>query len=55
MIRNVLIRQLGQGADAIDRALAACSIEGDRRAQTLSVDEWIVLRTALGVKAPTQR
>ena len=54
MIRNVLIRQLGQGADAIDRALAACSIEGDRRAQTLSVDEWIALRTASGVKASTQ-
>ena len=54
MIRNVLIRQLGQPADAIDRALAACAIDGERRPQTLSVDEWIALRAALGVKAPGQ-
>jgi len=54
MIRNVLIRQLGQPADAIDRALAACAIDGERRSQTLSVDEWITLRDALGVRAPGQ-
>jgi 16S rRNA (adenine1518-N6/adenine1519-N6)-dimethyltransferase len=51
MIRNVLIRQLGQPADSIDRALGACAIDGDRRPQTLSVDDWIALRAALGVKA----
>ena len=51
MVRNVLIRQLGQPADAIDRALAGCAIDGERRPQTLSVDEWIALRAALGVKA----
>ena len=51
MIRNVLIRQLGQPAEAIDRALAACGIAGDRRPQTLSVDDWIAMRAALGVKA----
>jgi 16S rRNA (adenine1518-N6/adenine1519-N6)-dimethyltransferase len=54
MIRNVLIRQLGQPADAIDRALGACGIDGERRPQTLGVDEWIALRAALGVKAPAQ-
>jgi len=51
MVRNVLIRQLGQPADAIDRALAGCAIDGERRPQTLSVDEWIALRAALDVKA----
>jgi 16S rRNA (adenine1518-N6/adenine1519-N6)-dimethyltransferase len=54
MIRNVLIRQLGQSADAIDRALATCLIDGERRPQTLSVDEWISLRASLGVKATAQ-
>jgi 16S rRNA (adenine1518-N6/adenine1519-N6)-dimethyltransferase len=54
MIRNVLIRQLGQPAEAIDRALGACGIDGERRPQTLGVDEWIALRAALGVKAPAQ-
>ncbi len=54
MIRNVLIRQLGQPAAAIDRALAACGIAGDRRPQTLSVDDWIAMRAALGVKAAAQ-
>lgn len=51
MIRNVLISRLGQPADAIDRALAACAVDGERRPQTLSVDEWIALRAALDVKA----
>ena len=55
MVRNVLIRQLGQPADAIDRALAGCAIDGERRPQTLSVDEWIALRAALGVKAPAHQ
>jgi 16S rRNA (adenine1518-N6/adenine1519-N6)-dimethyltransferase len=54
MIRNVLVRQLGQPADAIDRGLAGCGIDGERRPQTLSVDDWIALRSALGVKALTQ-
>jgi 16S rRNA (adenine1518-N6/adenine1519-N6)-dimethyltransferase len=54
MIRNVLIRQLGQPATAIDGALAACGIAGDRRPQTLSVDDWIAMRAVLGVKAAAQ-
>jgi hypothetical protein len=28
--------------------LAEAGIDGDRRPQTLSVDEWLVLRTAIG-------
>jgi 16S rRNA (adenine1518-N6/adenine1519-N6)-dimethyltransferase len=55
MIRNVLISRLGQAADAIDRALAACAVDGERRPQTLSVDEWIALRAALDVKASAHR
>jgi 16S rRNA (adenine1518-N6/adenine1519-N6)-dimethyltransferase len=48
MIHNVLVRQLpGLERARVDAALAACSIESDRRPQTLSVDEWLALRSAL--------
>jgi 16S rRNA (adenine1518-N6/adenine1519-N6)-dimethyltransferase len=47
MIRNVLARQLRIGSPAIDTALAAVGISGDRRPQTLSVDEWVDLLAAL--------
>jgi 16S rRNA (adenine1518-N6/adenine1519-N6)-dimethyltransferase len=48
MLRNVLVRQLAMPGPAIDRALDACSIVGERRPQTLSVEEWLALREALG-------
>ena len=48
MLRNVLVRQLAMPGAAIDRALAACAITGERRPQTLSVDDWLALREALG-------
>jgi 16S rRNA (adenine1518-N6/adenine1519-N6)-dimethyltransferase len=48
MIRNVLARQLRIGSPAVDAALEAVGISGDRRPQTLSVDEWIALLGALG-------
>ncbi len=49
MIRNVLQRQLpGLERDRLATALAACDIAPDRRPQTLSVDEWLALRVALG-------
>ena len=38
MLHNVLVRQLGLPAVAIDAALAAVGIDRDRRPQTLSVD-----------------
>ena len=57
MIRNVLGRQLRVGEDGasgpplgqarVDRALAAAGIAGDRRPQTLSVDDWLRLLDAL--------
>ena len=48
MLRNVLVRQLVMPGQAIDRALDACSIVGERRPQTLAVEEWLALRAALG-------
>jgi 16S rRNA (adenine1518-N6/adenine1519-N6)-dimethyltransferase len=49
MIHNVLLRQLpGLDRDRLATALAACAIAPDRRPQTLSVDEWLALRVALG-------
>jgi 16S rRNA (adenine1518-N6/adenine1519-N6)-dimethyltransferase len=48
MIHNVLARQLpGLDRERVDAALAACDIASDRRPQTLSVEEWMALRTAL--------
>ena len=47
MVRNVLGRQLRVGQARVDNALATVGIAGDRRPQTLSVDEWIGLLAAL--------
>ncbi len=56
MLRNVLGRQLRAGEDGasgplvgqvrVDAALAAAGITGDRRPQTLSVDDWLRLLAA---------
>ena len=58
MLRNVLARQLRAGPDRttgplvgqarVDAALAAVGIAGDRRPQTLSVEDWLRLLEALG-------
>lgn len=57
MLRNVLARQLRTGPDGatgalvggarVDAALAAAGIAGDRRPQTLGVDDWVRLLDAL--------
>ena len=57
MLRNVLARQLRAGPDGatgplvgqarVDAALAAAGIDGDRRPQTLSVEDWMRLLEAL--------
>jgi 16S rRNA (adenine1518-N6/adenine1519-N6)-dimethyltransferase len=57
MLRNVLARQLRSGPDGatgplvgqvrVDAALAAVGITGDRRPQTLSVEDWLRLLDAL--------
>ena len=58
MLRNVLARQLHAGDDGatgphvgqarVDAALAAAGIAGDRRPQTLSVEDWLRLMDTLG-------
>jgi len=49
MLHNVLPRQLpGVGRKRFETALAAVGIAPDRRPQTVSVDEWLALREALG-------
>jgi len=49
MLHNVLARQLSHlGRERIEAALAACNIAPDRRPQTVSVDEWLALREAIG-------
>lgn len=47
-LHNVLARQLPISGAAARSALEAAGIDGDRRPQTLSVDEWLALRAALG-------
>lgn len=47
MLRNVLPRQLPVDQATIDAALTTVGITGDRRPQTLSVDDWIALLAAL--------
>lgn len=58
MLRNVLARQLHAGDDGasgpfvgqarVDAALAEVGIAGDRRPQTLAVEDWLRLMDALG-------
>jgi 16S rRNA (adenine1518-N6/adenine1519-N6)-dimethyltransferase len=49
MLRNVLPRQLpGLERERLEAALATCAIAPERRAQTLSVEEWLALHAALG-------
>ncbi|MFI5259137.1 MAG: 16S rRNA (adenine(1518)-N(6)/adenine(1519)-N(6))-dimethyltransferase RsmA [Candidatus Limnocylindrales bacterium] len=47
-LHNVLSRHLPISGEAVRAALRAAGIDGDRRPQTLSVDEWLALRAALG-------
>jgi 16S rRNA (adenine1518-N6/adenine1519-N6)-dimethyltransferase len=39
-LHNALARELPVGREELGRAFAACGIDPERRAQTLSVDEW---------------
>jgi 16S rRNA (adenine1518-N6/adenine1519-N6)-dimethyltransferase len=47
-LHNVLARQLPPSAAEVEAALVSAGIDGNRRPQTLSVDEWLALRVALG-------
>lgn len=47
-LHNVLARQLPFSGAEVAAALDAAGIDGDRRPQTLSVEEWLALRITLG-------
>jgi 16S rRNA (adenine1518-N6/adenine1519-N6)-dimethyltransferase len=47
-LHNVLARQLPLTGAQAQAALDAAGIDGNRRPQTLSVDEWLALRIAIG-------
>jgi len=47
-LHNVLARQLPLTGAQAQAALDATGIDGNRRPQTLSVDEWMALRIAIG-------
>lgn len=47
-VHNGLTRELPVEREAVERALAACSVTPDRRPQTLSVAEWACLTRELG-------
>jgi 16S rRNA (adenine1518-N6/adenine1519-N6)-dimethyltransferase len=47
-LHNVLSRQLPLTGAEVARILSDVGIDGDRRPQTLSVDEWLALRIAIG-------
>jgi 16S rRNA (adenine1518-N6/adenine1519-N6)-dimethyltransferase len=47
-LHNVLARQLPPSGAEVEAALVSAGIDGNRRPQTLSVDEWLALRVALG-------
>jgi 16S rRNA (adenine1518-N6/adenine1519-N6)-dimethyltransferase len=55
MLHNVLSRQLPIAPQRLAAALATAGIAPDRRPQTVSVGEWLALRTALGPIGPDQR
>lgn len=52
MLHNVLSRQLPFTGAEVGRALAEIGIDGNRRPQTLAVDDWLALRVALGPLPP---
>jgi 16S rRNA (adenine1518-N6/adenine1519-N6)-dimethyltransferase len=54
-LHNVLSRQLLLSGAEVQAALGAAGIDGDRRPQTLAVDEWLALRVAIGPLAPGVR
>ena len=47
-LHNAFGRELPVAREALDAALAACRIDGERRAQTLSLEEWACLLERLG-------
>jgi 16S rRNA (adenine1518-N6/adenine1519-N6)-dimethyltransferase len=46
-IHNALVRELPISREQLNAALEACAVDGERRPQTLSIDEWACLSRAL--------
>ncbi len=42
-VHNGLTRELGADREVVEAALSACGVDGERRPQTLTVDEWACL------------
>jgi len=55
MLKNVLVRQLPVEPARLEFALVENGIDGDRRPQTLSVEEWLGLYGSLGAVGPDVR
>ena len=47
-IHNGLVRELPASREAVAAALEQCGVDGERRPQTLRIDEWACLASALG-------
>ena len=47
-IHNGLVRELPASREAVTDALERCGVDGERRPQTLSIEEWACLALALG-------
>jgi 16S rRNA (adenine1518-N6/adenine1519-N6)-dimethyltransferase len=47
-LRNSLSHGLGSSVERIAGALVQAGVDGERRAQTLSIGEWVALYRALG-------
>jgi 16S rRNA (adenine1518-N6/adenine1519-N6)-dimethyltransferase len=50
-LRNSLIAASGRPAAAVDEALASAGVDGRRRAETLTVDEFVALAPLMRVGA----
>jgi 16S rRNA (adenine1518-N6/adenine1519-N6)-dimethyltransferase len=46
-LRNALIRNLGLPAERVGAGLESAGVDGRRRAETLSVQEWVALANVL--------
>jgi 16S rRNA (adenine1518-N6/adenine1519-N6)-dimethyltransferase len=47
-LHNALGRELGADRETLATAFAACGVEPEQRAQTLSIEQWSCLLTQLG-------
>jgi len=48
-VHNGLTRELPVDRDVVEAALGTCGVDGERRPQTLTIDEWACLTSQLGL------